>query len=58
MKKVTKTAGVILFCTGFFAMFGEASTAGSQILWSLGAAAVCCIGAELINMSLKKEGRA
>ena len=57
MKKATKTIGTILFLVGFFALFGEAETAGSQILWSLGAAAVCCIGATLIDMSIKKEGR-
>ena len=55
MKQIKKTIGTMLFLVGFFALFGEAESAGAQLLWSLGAAALCLIGGHLVNVTLAKE---
>ena len=38
-------------------MFGEAQTAGAQIACSLGAAALCLIGGEMISRTLEEDGK-
>lgn len=54
-RRITKAVGTAVFLIGFIALFGEARTAGAQIAWSLGAAALCLIGGEMVSRSLEKE---
>lgn len=55
MKKLVRITGTLLFLVGFVALFGESDNAGAQILWSLGAAALCLIGGHLVNTTIKEE---
>ena len=55
MKKVTKTAGVIIFCIGFVALFGEGRTLCAQLLWTAGAAALCLLGGSMLNKTAEED---
>lgn len=55
-RRIIKAAGTALFLIGFVLMFGEAQTAGAQIACSLGAAALCLIGGEMISRTLEEDG--
>ena len=54
-RRIKKAAGTAIFLIGFIALFGEAQTAGAQLLWSLGAAALCLIGGTIVDSNLSKE---
>lgn len=54
-RRIIKGAGTLLFIIGFIAMFGEAQDPGAQLLWSLGAAALCLIGGTIVDGNMSKE---
>ena len=54
-KRITKGIGVVLFCIGFVAVFAEISSPGKQVIWTLSAAAVMCIGAALIGKYVEED---
>ena len=54
-RRILKGAGTLIFIIGFIGLFGEAQTPGAQLLWSLGAAALCLIGGTLVDSNLKEE---
>lgn len=56
-RRITKAVGTVIFLIGFVFMFGEAQTAGAQIACSLGAAALCLIGGEMISRTLEEDGK-
>lgn len=54
-RRIYKGIGTLIFIVGFIGLFGEAQAAGAQLLWSLGAAALCLIGGTIVDANLKKE---
>ena len=54
-RKIYRGIGTLIFLIGFIGLFGEAQAPGAQILWSLGAAALCLIGGTMVDMNLKPE---
>ena len=54
-RRLFKGIVTLLFIIGFIGMFGEAQAAGAQLLWSLGAAALCLIGGTIVDTNMKKE---
>ena len=54
-RKIYRGIGTLIFLIGFIGLFGEAQAPGAQILWSLGAAALCLIGGTIVDSNLKKE---
>lgn len=56
-RRIIKAAGTAIFLIGFIGLFGEAQTAGAQIACSLGAAALCLIGGEMISRTLEEDGK-
>lgn len=54
-RRIYKGAGTLLFIIGFIAMFAEAQDPGAQLLWSLGAAALCLIGGTIVDSNLSEE---
>ena len=54
-RRILKGAGTLIFIIGFIGLFGEAQAPGAQLLWSLGAAALCLIGGTLVDSNLKEE---
>lgn len=54
-RRIFKGIGTLIFIVGFIGLFGEAQAAGAQLLWSLGAAALCLIGGSIVDANLEKE---
>lgn len=54
-RRIIKAVGTAIFLIGFIGLFGEAQTAGAQLLWSLGAAALCLIGGGIVDANMSKE---
>lgn len=54
-RRIFKGIGTLIFIVGFIGLFGEAQAAGAQLLWSLGAAALCLIGGSIVDANLRKE---
>lgn len=54
-RRIFKGIGTFIFIVGFIGLFGEAQAAGAQLLWSLGAAALCLIGGSIVDANLEKE---
>lgn len=54
-RRIFKGIGTLIFIVGFIGLFGEAQAAGAQLLWSLGAAALCLIGGTIVDANLEKE---
>lgn len=54
-RRIYKGVGTFIFIVGFIGLFGEAQAAGAQLLWSLGAAALCLIGGTIVDANLEKE---
>lgn len=54
-RRIIKAAGVAIFLIGFIGLFGEAQDPGAQLLWSLGASALCLIGGTIVDGNMSKE---
>lgn len=50
LHKAGRAVGVVIALAGFVAFFGEAPTAGLQIVWSLGSLAVMSLGHFIWNL--------
>lgn len=54
-RRIFKGIGTLLFIIGFIGMFGEAQATVAQLLWSLGAAALCLIGGSIVDSNMREE---
>lgn len=57
-RRIFRGIGTLLFIIGFIGLFGEAEAAGAQLLWSLGAAALCLIGGTIVDGNMREEDEA
>lgn len=54
-RRIYKGIGTLIFILGFIGLFGQSEALGAQVLWSLGAAALCLIGGTIVDANLKEE---
>lgn len=54
-RRIYKGIGTLIFILGFIGLFGQSEAPGAQVLWSLGAAALCLIGGTIVDANLREE---
>ena len=54
-RRIYKGIGTLIFIIGFIGLFGTSEALGAQLLWSLGAAALCLIGGTIVDSNLREE---